>query len=79
LHLSCTYFGDRVFSRTCSDGTRGNGFTLKEGWFRLDIRKKFFMLRVVKPWPRLPREVRDASDTAADLPAHYREGELDGL
>jgi len=27
---------------------------------RLDIRKKFFMVSVVKPWPRVPREVVDA-------------------
>jgi len=34
---------DTLLSRVCGDSTRVYGFKLKEGRFRLDIRKKFFL------------------------------------
>ncbi|KFQ15769.1 hypothetical protein N330_08433, partial [Leptosomus discolor] len=37
------------------------GFKLKEGKFRLDNKKTFFTLRVVKHWNRLLREVAEAT------------------
>jgi len=49
--------GENIFSRACCGGTRSNGSKLREGRFRLNIRKIFFTMRVVKHWNRLPRGV----------------------
>jgi len=48
---------DKIFSRSCCDSTKDNGFKVKEGIFRLAIRKTFFMMKVVKHWNRLLREL----------------------
>ena len=56
--------GEWLFTRVCSDRTRGNGSKVKEGRFRLDIRKKLFTMRVVKHWSRLPREAVAAPSLA---------------
>ena len=53
LEGACKKDGDKLFSRACCNRTRGDVFKLREGRCRLDIRKKFFTVRVVKHWDRL--------------------------
>jgi len=61
---ACKKAREGLVTRACSDGTLGNGFKWKEGRFRLDIRKKFFTVRVVRHWHRLPREAVAAPSLA---------------
>jgi len=50
----------QLFERVDNSRTRGHDFKLKEGRFNLDIREKFFTMKVVRCWNRLLREVVDA-------------------
>jgi len=60
LKRSTRELENNFFTKACRDRTRGNGFKMKEGRFRTNIRQKFFTLRLVRHWNELPREAVDA-------------------
>ena len=60
--------GNQLFERVDNCRTRGNGFKLREGGFRLGARGKFFTERVVRCWNRLSKEAVDAPSLGCSRP-----------
>lgn len=47
--------GARLFSRDAQGTARGNGHNLQQEKSRKDVRKNYFILRMVQPWNRAQR------------------------
>ena len=65
LKEACRKSGEGLFMRACSNRTKGNGFKLEDGRFRLDVRKKFFTVSVVRQRSRLSSAVVNAPSLEA--------------
>ena len=61
----CRKAEEGLFIKACKNRMRKNGFKPEEGIFRLERKKKFFSVRVVRYWNRLPSEVVDAPSLEA--------------
>ena len=57
LKGACEQEGNQLFERVDNCRTRGNAFKLREGRFRLDVRGKFFIVRVVRCWNSCPERL----------------------
>jgi len=61
------------------DGTKENGFTLKEGRFRLDVRGKLFTQRAEGPWYCCPKKSRCSKAVDGALGRQWQEQPTCGL
>ncbi|PKU49449.1 hypothetical protein llap_314 [Limosa lapponica baueri] len=52
--------GDSLFTRGHMEKTRGNGYKLLLGRFRLDARGEFFTMTTISHWNNVPSEVVDS-------------------
>ena len=57
--------GEGLFIMAGRNRVRESGFKMEESRFRLDTRKKFFSVWVVRHWNRLPRVVVNAPSLEA--------------
>ncbi|RMC11207.1 hypothetical protein DUI87_12122 [Hirundo rustica rustica] len=53
----CRQLGVGLFLQAATDRMRGHSLRLRQGKYKLDIRKNFFTERVIKYWNSLPGEV----------------------
>lgn len=61
-------YRERTFIGECRDRIWGNGFKLKKGRLRVNMRKKFFMMRVGR---HRPRHQPLCQESAPGFPPHF--------
>ena len=65
LNRGCSQVGVGLFSQATTDRTRGHSLKMPQQKCRFDIRKKFFIERVIGHWNLLPRQVVESPSLEA--------------